>query len=137
MLFPCSCTYLVCEVAADLAVVGDVEPVQLVQPVGDGLAVPAEREVLRVVGDVVVLVLLLRLLLAQLVVGVVPLEVGARLLPLHVLLRGRPLLAQQVGELEDLGRNSIHMKMSRKPSRKSLRNRNLKMRHVVYQLLIH
>ena len=31
-------TYLVCEVAADLAVVGDVEPVQLVQPVGDGLA---------------------------------------------------------------------------------------------------
>jgi hypothetical protein len=45
------------EVAADLAVVRDVEAVKLVQPVGDRLAVPAERQVLRVVRDVVVFLL--------------------------------------------------------------------------------
>ena len=94
--------YLVREVATNFAVVGDVKSVQFVQPVGDGFAVPAEREVLWVVRDVVVVILLLRLLLAQLVVGIVPLEVSARLLPLHVLLRRRPLLAEQLGELEDL-----------------------------------
>ena len=37
---------LVCEVAADLTVVGDVEPVEFVQPVGDGLPVPAQWQVL-------------------------------------------------------------------------------------------
>ena len=37
--------------AAGLALVLDAEAVQLVQPVGDGLAVPAERQVQRVVPD--------------------------------------------------------------------------------------
>ena len=43
-------------VAADLAFELLVEPVQLVEPVGDGLAVPAERQLERVVDVLVLLV---------------------------------------------------------------------------------
>ena len=42
---------LVCEVAADLTVVGDVEPVEFVQPVGDGLPVPAQWQVLHTINQ--------------------------------------------------------------------------------------
>ena len=45
---------LVGEVAADLAVVRDVEAVEFVEPVGNGFAVPTQGKVLRVVRDVVV-----------------------------------------------------------------------------------
>ena len=45
------------EVAADLAVVRGVEAVKLVQPVGNRLPVPTKRQVLRVVGDVIVFLL--------------------------------------------------------------------------------
>lgn len=45
---------LVRVVAANLAVVAYVETVQLVQPVRNRLAIPAEWQVLRVVGDVIV-----------------------------------------------------------------------------------
>uniref|UniRef100_A0A1I8IPH0 Protein kinase domain-containing protein n=1 Tax=Macrostomum lignano TaxID=282301 RepID=A0A1I8IPH0_9PLAT len=44
-------------IAADLARVVQVQAVQLVQPVGDGLAVPAERQVLRVVRHVVLVLI--------------------------------------------------------------------------------
>ena len=39
------------------AVIADIEPVQLVEPVGYRLAVPAEREVLRVVWDVLLIII--------------------------------------------------------------------------------
>ena len=55
---------LVAEIAADLALEFHPETVQLVQPVGDGLAVPAEREVERVV-DRPFLVALFLLLLSR------------------------------------------------------------------------
>lgn len=68
-------THLVCIVATYLTVVGDVEAVELVQPVGDRLPVPAERQVLGVVGDVV-LRLLLHLLHHLLVIRLLPLGVS-------------------------------------------------------------
>ena len=46
-------------VAADLALVLDVKAMQLVQPVRDWLAIPAERQVERVVDGLVILLVLL------------------------------------------------------------------------------
>merc|ERR550519_1015954 len=49
---------LVSEVSTNLTVVRDVEAMQLVQPVGDGLAIPAQGQVLRIVGNIIVALLL-------------------------------------------------------------------------------
>lgn len=49
-------------VAADLALVFDAQTVQLPQPVGDGLAVPAQRQVERIVNR---LLLIIRLLVSH------------------------------------------------------------------------
>ena len=77
-------THLVCIVSTNFTVVRDVEAVQLVQPVGDGLPVPAERQVLRVVGDVV-LGLLLHLLDHLLVIRLLPLGVSPGLKNVRVI----------------------------------------------------
>ncbi len=91
---------LVGEVAANLADVGDVEAVELVQPVRDRLAVPAERQVLRVVRYVVVVVIVVVLAHEALVILllVVVLALGPGLLPLDVLLGRVALLRQQLGQ---------------------------------------
>merc|ERR1719410_1972634 len=49
---------LVGEVATNLAIVRDVQAVELVQPVGDWLAIPAQGQVLGVVGNVIISFLL-------------------------------------------------------------------------------
>lgn len=106
-------------VPTDLTVVVDVEPVELVQPVRDRLegqkqsaneegggwggpgvrthlAVPAQRQVLGVVDDLVVLVFALAL--AQLLLLLLlPLLSGPGLFPLDVLVSQLPLLLQPPG----------------------------------------
>ena len=49
---------LVGEVPAYLTLVGYIEPVKFVEPVGNRLAVPAQGQVLRVVRDVVLVITL-------------------------------------------------------------------------------
>lgn len=48
-------------VSTNLTVVVDIQAVKLIQPVGDGLAVPAQRQVFGVVDDLILFVLTLAL----------------------------------------------------------------------------
>ena len=89
-------------IAAYLAVVVEIEAVQLVEPVRYRLAVPAERQILRIVDD------LLLFLVAVLRIGhhvlflLFALGRRERLLALHVLDRARSLHAQYFRQLVDL-----------------------------------
>ena len=104
---------LVGEVSANLALVRYVEPVEFVEPVGDGFAVPAQGQVLGVVGDVVFFVTLVRLFLGQFIVRVVSLELCPGLFSLHVLPRGCAHLREQLGKTVDLGFQHGHLPLAR------------------------
>ena len=75
---------------------------QFVEPVRYRFTVPAERQVLRVVRDVI-LGLLLHLLHHVLVVRLLSLCVSSGLLPLHVLHGGVPDFSQQLSKPVDVG----------------------------------
>merc|ERR1712004_37684 len=92
---------LVGEVATNLAIVRDVQAVQLVQPVGDWLAIPAQGQVLGVVGNVIIS-FLLHLLLRHFTFRFLPLGICSCLLPLHVLDSVVPDLLEQFSEPVDL-----------------------------------
>mmetsp|Transcript_34458 Transcript_34458/g.103172 ORF Transcript_34458/g.103172 Transcript_34458/m.103172 type:complete len:247 (-) Transcript_34458:1310-2050(-) len=87
-------------VAADLAPVLDVEAVELVEPVGDGLAVPAERQVERVVDR------LLLLLVVVLVLVLLRLR-RRRQIALDLVVRARLLLLDHGRRLVDYLRQKL------------------------------
>ena len=87
-------------VPTNLAAVANVQPMQLVQPIGNRLPVPVQGQILRIVRDIGVLLLHLvhffHILFLLLFTG------GPRLFALNVLLGSRPFGADQLGKSESI-----------------------------------